>query len=87
MDNNSEGDYCSGNLQVESLPPHKPDSSFANTFPEFSKTISFFMFLNFGGVTFKVRQLLLSDCFLFFYKVFTINGDVRSGRFDGNAGN
>ena len=33
-------------------------------------------FKNFGAVIFKVRKLPLSDCFLFFYKVFAINGNV-----------
>ena len=63
-------------FQLESLLLYKPESSFANIFPDFPKTINFFMFLKFWSRYFQVRQLLLSDCFLFFYKVFTINGNI-----------
>ena len=49
------------------------ENSFTNTFPDFPKTITFFIFWNFGAVIFKVRQLLLS---FLFYEVFTINGNV-----------
>ena len=75
LSDNSEGVYYLENLQVESLHLCKPKNSVANTFPDFPNTISFFMFLHFGAVIFKVRQLLLSGCFLC-YKVFTINRNV-----------
>ena len=54
-------------LQVENLSLYKPESSFANIFPDFPKTIKLlYVFKNFRAVIFKVRQQLLSDCFLLF---------------------
>ena len=64
------------NLQVQSLFLYKPESSFANTFPDFSETITFFIF-------FKILEQLFSRlgsyywviAFSFFYKVFIINSN------------
>ena len=51
--NDSEGVYYLVNLQVKSLPLWKPMSSFENTFPDFPKTITFFMFLKFCSSYFR----------------------------------
>ena len=56
LNDNTEGVYYLPNLQVESLILYKPESSFANIFPDFLKTISFFTFWNFGAVLTKTRN-------------------------------
>ena len=56
MNDNSKGVYYLANLKVESLPLYKTESSFANIFPDFLNTFSFFMFLKFWNSFFQVNE-------------------------------
>ena len=60
-----EGVYYLANLQVESL--YKPDKSFANIFPDFPKTITFFMFLKFWKLFSRSYSYYWVIAFSFFY--------------------